>query len=137
MRKIRTIARLMFSEGQSIRAIALPTGVSRDAVQVTVERLRLAKFDQWPLPDELDDATLEAQLFPARAKPCLDRKITDDDCADIVARMAKMKWDRRNAHLDFQRRQNMTISYSYFCARIREFRSKHSVSMRQLHRAGC
>lgn len=136
MRKIKSIARLAYVEKLSVRAIARSLDVSRDSVQTTLDRLALAGLGSWPLPDEFDDEELEARLYPSTDTPTLARKLTDDDCAEIESRMAKMKWDLTNAHSDHVQRTGSTIAYSYFCELMRKSRNKRSISMRQVHHAG-
>ena len=136
MRKIRSIARLKFAEQRSVRDVARTLGVSRDSVQTTLDRLALAGLAAWPLPDDLDDAALEAKLFPSTGKAGQGRKLTDADCAEIEAQMAESRCDLRHAHSEFCMRTGSTISYSYFVEVMRKFRKRRKVSMRQIHHPG-
>ena len=79
MRKIREVLRLRHELGLSHQAVARASAVGVGTVN---RYLRRAAEDGlgWPLPTELDDAALEARLFP-RAAPVHDR--VRPDCAHI------------------------------------------------------
>ena len=62
MRQVREVLRLKFVGGVSTREIARRIGVAPSTVRETLKRLRAAGLD-WPLPDEMTDAALEARLF--------------------------------------------------------------------------
>src|SRR5437667_8720287 len=64
MRKVKELLRLRYGLRLSIRQIARSCSVPRSSVINYLQRARVAGLG-WPLPDELDDAALEAQLFPS------------------------------------------------------------------------
>ena len=64
MRKIREVLRLKWECQYSDRKVARSCGLSRPAVADYVGRAQAAGLS-WPLPDDLDESTLEARLFPA------------------------------------------------------------------------
>jgi transposase len=68
MRKIREVLRLSLGDGLSRRQVGAATGVPYTTVNDYLVRARLAELG-WPLPDDLDDADLEARLFPSVAGP--------------------------------------------------------------------
>jgi hypothetical protein len=63
MRHIREILRLKHEVGLHHRAIAKACGVGVGTVSEYVHRVRRAGL-VWPLPAEVDEAALEARLFP-------------------------------------------------------------------------
>src|SRR4029077_20807773 len=63
MRQIREVLRLQFASKLPQRAIAKSLGLSQGAVSGYLSRARAAGI-VWPLPEDLDDAQLEALLFP-------------------------------------------------------------------------
>lgn len=63
MRKIREILRLKFHQRLPHRDIARACSVGVGAVGEYVHRAARARLG-WPLPKGLDDAALEAKLFP-------------------------------------------------------------------------
>ena len=62
MRKIKEVLRLKFEAKLSHERIAAATGMSKGAVTNYVQRA-VQKGLGWPLPEELDEARLEALLF--------------------------------------------------------------------------
>ena len=62
VRKIREVLRLKAAD-ISDRQIAIAIGCSRSSVQRCLKRAAEAGLG-WPLPDKLDDAELEARLYP-------------------------------------------------------------------------
>ena len=71
MRKIREVLRLKHERGLSHRAIAQACAIGVGTVTLYLKRTAQQGFG-WPLPAELDDAALEARLFP-RPVPVRDR----------------------------------------------------------------
>ena len=63
MRKINDILRLNETCQLSHRQIAKSCGVARSTVAEILRRATAAGVS-WPLPVEVDDATLEARLYP-------------------------------------------------------------------------
>ncbi len=63
MRQIREILRLRHEKGLSQRAIARACGLGAGTVSEYLGRAARAGLT-WPLPAELDEAALEARLFP-------------------------------------------------------------------------
>ena len=63
MRQVREVLRQKWGMGRTIRQIARSCGVSRDTVTEYIRRAEAAGLS-WPLPADLDDAALEARLFP-------------------------------------------------------------------------
>ena len=87
----------------------------------------------WPLPDELDNTTLEARLFP-RAAALRDRPLPT--FAEIHRELARpgvtlqLLWEEyAQVHPDGYR-------YSQFCVRYRQWARRLRPSMRQVHHAG-
>ena len=67
MRRLRELLRLRYDAGLSHRAIAQACAVGLGTVTTYLQRATAAGL-RWPLPDDLDDAMLEARVFarPAR-----------------------------------------------------------------------
>ena len=63
MRKIKEVLRLKCVQGLSNRQIAKACGIARPTVGEYLRRAAEAGL-AWPLPADLDEATLERQLFP-------------------------------------------------------------------------
>ena len=63
MRKLREMFRLRHEHGLSHRAIARACGVGTATVSAYLKRAEQVDLG-WPVPQEWDDAALEAKLFP-------------------------------------------------------------------------
>ena len=133
MRQLREILRLRFEAGLPHRAIARACSVGAGTVSEYLQRAANAGLS-WPLPDDLDDATLEARLFAKPGPPETPRSLPD------------FAWTHREL-----RRPGVTLQllwheyvevnpdgfrYSQFCERYRRWSGKVELSMRQVHRAG-
>lgn len=89
----------------------------------------------WPWPDELDDASLEAALYPPTPPSRAPRP--EPHWARVHRELARHKgvtlqllWlEYREAHPD-------GYQYSRFCDRYREWRGRLDVVLRQVYRAG-
>lgn len=63
MRKIKDVLRLKFKANLSFRQIAANLKLSVGVISKYINAAEAAGLS-WPLPDGMDDATLEARLFP-------------------------------------------------------------------------
>ena len=77
MRKIRELLRLRLENRLPQRAIAKSLGLSQDAISAYLSRARAAGVG-WPIPEELDDARLEALLFPPLRGTSADQRPIPD-----------------------------------------------------------
>jgi transposase len=136
MRKIREVMRLRFAQGLSQRAVGSSLGLSIGAVNSYLSRARLAGLS-WPLAENLDDAHLEALLYPPPPDVAPDRRPVPD-------------WAVVHREM---RRPNVTLSllweeyrggsgardgfgYSWFCDLYREWVGRLKPTLRQVHTAG-
>ncbi len=76
MRRLREILRLKYDCGLSHRAIAQGCGVGAGTVSEYLRRARQAGLT-WPLPEDLDDAALEARVFPVASEAAGPRPLPD------------------------------------------------------------
>ncbi len=72
MRKIKEVLRLKYEANLSSRQIAASLKLSVGVISKYTQAAEVAGVS-WPLPDGLDDATLEERLFPL-ATPGRDSK---------------------------------------------------------------
>ena len=134
MRKIRELLRLRWEHRLSQRRIGQSLRLSQGSISEYLGRARRAGLS-WPLPDDLDDARLEALLFPPPPDVPLDQRPVPDWAA---------------VHRDL-RRPNMTLAllweeyragtangfgYSWFCDLYREWAGRLKPTLRQVHTAG-
>ncbi len=133
MRKIKEVLRLK-AEGMSNRKIAQSCGVSRPTVGEYLQRASRAGL-QWPLPDELSDATLEHQLFPDPPTPAQ----RDQSYPDWLYTNQELKRKHVTLFLlweEYRAQHPKGYQYSWFCERYREWTGTLDRVMRQDHRAG-
>ena len=91
MRHVRDVLRCHFVHGLSREAIARSVGIAKGSVTNILQRFAASGLG-WPLDPALDDADLEARLFPpvarAAAAPCPD--------------MATVERERRRPHVTLE-----------------------------------
>lgn len=135
MRKIREVLRLKhvanLSQRQIVRSLKLSTGVVAKYL-TAAERAGLS----WPLPDEMNDDALARALWQQSAMPHEPRLAPID--FSYVHTQLKHKGVTRQLLWEEYRTTHPTAGYSYtqFCVRYREWRSRLRLSMRQTHMAG-
>jgi transposase len=134
MRKIKEVLRLKWAQSLSNRQIAKACGIGRPTVGEYLRRAAEAGL-AWPLPADLDEATLEQQLFPP--PPSLPAPVRGVPDWSLIHQALKRKgvtlfllWQEyRAAHPE-------GYQYSWFCDHYRAWQGKLDVVMRQDHRAG-
>ncbi len=133
MRTTREILRLRWGQGRSLRAVAQSCGIGATTVHDIMVRATAAGLT-WPLPAELDDAALEARLYPPT--PVAQERALPDFAAlyrELKRRgvtLALLWQEYRQVHPDDG------YGYSRFCDLYRDWRAQLDVVMRQEHRAG-
>lgn len=132
MRKTREILRLRWSLGLSLRDVARSVNVSSSTVSECAARATAAGLS-WPLPPELDDAGLEARLYPAdarqRSRPLPDFKRMHAELRKKGVTLELLWQEYRAAHAD-------GYGYSRFTDLYREFCGQLDLVMRQTHQPG-
>jgi transposase len=133
MRTITEVLRLHFECGLSQRQIAQSCGIGRATIGEYLQRAVAAGLG-WPLPPGLDEATLEARLFPSAAKAEPTRPVPD---WAIVHRELQRKgvtlyllWQ------EYKASSPDGFQYTAFTDHYRQWRKHLDVVMRQTHRAG-
>lgn len=135
MRKIKEVLRLKYVHQLSERQIARSCGISRTAVTQYLMRARAAGLE-WPLPVELDDAGIEARLFPVVGKAKRGQAPTPD--FEQIQRELQ-----RHKHLtlqlvweEYKERHPDGYQYSRFCGLYRKWTKKQDLVLRGTHRGG-
>ena len=90
----------------------------------------------WPLPDDLDDAALEARLFARPAALAGARRVVPDWGAAASGTEEAGRHARPALAWSIARRIRRGTAYSQFCERYRQWARALKPSMRQVHRAG-
>ena len=134
MRKIRELLRLKYELGRSHREIATSLGIANSTVSDYVRRASAAGFS-WPLPEGLDDAALEAALFPAPPPSRVPRP--EPDWVQVHRELQRHKGvSLQLLWLEYRAVHPNGYQYSWFCERYRAWRERLDVVMRQVYRAG-
>ncbi len=133
MRKTREILRLRWSVGLAGRAAARSCKVSASTVHDVLARAKQAGLS-WPLPDKLDDAGLEALLYPGAPA---SRQRPLPDCAVMYRELRRKGVTLQLLWHEYRERYpDDGLGYSAFCERYRAFRKRLEVTMRLEHRGG-
>ncbi len=132
MRKIREVLRLKYKLRLTHRAVAKACSVGLGTVTLYSQRAEELGLT-WPLPAELDDAALEAKLFPSAAPLC---NRASPDCVGIHRELSRIGVTLRLLWEEYQAVYPDGYRYSQFCEIYRRWSKKLKPSMRQVHRAG-
>ena len=129
---IREILRLSFACELSGRQIAASLGLSRSAVWECIRRAHAAKLT-WPLPDNLDEATLYALLYPP-ADPATEKP--KPDCSYIFSELKRKGMTLSLLWEEYKQQNHDGYQYTQFCEIYRQWLKKTTLVMRQEHKAG-
>ena len=132
MRKIREVLRLKHERGLSHRAIAQACTLGLGTVSLYLQRTARQGLG-WPLPAELDDAALEARLYP-RATALRNR--VRPDCAYIHRELKRDGVTLQLLWEEYAEVHPNGYGRTRFFALYREWAQRLRPSMRQVHRAG-
>src|SRR5271169_2435196 len=134
MRQIREVLRLCVESRLPQRAVARSLGLSQGAVSGYLSRARAVGI-AWPLSGDLDDAQLEALLFPppsgtpADQRPMPDWGWVHGELRRPDVTLALLWEEYRAGAAD-------GFSYSWFCDLYRAWTGRLKPTMRQVHVAG-
>jgi transposase len=134
MRQVYDVLRLKWSAGLSERQSAHSLGLSRPTIASYVHRAQAAGLS-WPLPEGLDEAALEARVFP----PPPARGTVAHLAPDWAMVHQELKRKGVTLLLLWQEYKAQTpdgFQYSWFCQSYRAWAAHLDVVMRQSHRAG-
>jgi transposase len=135
MRKVKEVLRLRYGLGLSLRQIAHSCSISTSGVGDYLQRAKAAQLT-WPLPEEVDDAALEARLFPsATNSPVRGAPIPD------FARIHQELRSHRHLTLsllwqEYKENHPEGYQYSRFCQLYRDWEAKLDVVLRREHHGG-
>lgn len=125
VRRIREILRLQ-AEGFSERQIASSVGCARSSVQICLWRAERAGVG-WPVPAELDDARLDARLYPRSQPGVAVQPIPDFEW--IERELRRKHVTRRQLWREYLAQHPEGLKYTAFCVgssgnRVGNFRVK-------------
>lgn len=134
MRRIRDVLRLKFAQAPSERAIAASLGLGKGSVGTYLRRVREAGLS-WPLPDGLDDDSLELLLFPS--SPTVldpDRPVSDWAAMDKELRKRGVTW--MLLLQEYRVQHPVGFGYTWFCTHFDAWKGRVRPSMGQTHVGG-
>lgn len=135
MRKIRELLRLHQGEGLSRRQAAIAAGMPYATAADHLARAERAGLD-WPLPDGLDDADLEARLFvPVSERPPTELRPVPD-WSSVHRELRRKGVTLQLLWLEYRERHSDGFGYSWFCQTYRAWAGRLDRVMRGEHRAG-
>ena len=130
MRRIRDVLRLKFAQGLSERAIAGSLGLGKGSVGAYLRRAREAGLS-WPLPEGLDDDSLELLLFPASPTvPDPDRPVPDWSVIDKELRRRGVT--RMLLWQEYRAQHPGGFGYTWFCTQ----HPLHQLDLQLFHQTG-
>lgn len=133
MRRIREIMRLCLDLRLGQTQVAESLGISSSTVNRIMRRAKDANLS-WPLPEALDDSTLERLLYPPPEKGAAGRP--EPDWNHIHQQLKQKGVTLVLLWQEFKEQYPSGYQLSQFCEKYREWRSKLNISMRQTHKAG-
>ena len=134
MRRLRDVLRLKYEAGLTHRAIAVACTVGLGTVSSFLTRAKVAGLT-WPLPDGLDDTSLEARLF-ARPADVAGRDRTVPAWPELHQELKRPGVTLQLLWAEYRAAHPTGYAYSHFCERYRRWAQVLKPSMRQVHRAG-
>ncbi len=133
MRRIREVLRLASIENLSVRQIASCTGIVHSTVRGYLRRAAAAGLS-WPLPEDVDDATIDAMLFPTMEQSTSERPIPE--WAEIHRQLGRKGVKLTLLWREFKADHPEAHNYSQFAELYRQWRGGLDLVMRQTHKAG-
>lgn len=134
MRKIKEVLRLCWQSGLSARQAAGSCGVARGTIRNILARAQRAGLS-WPLPENLDDASLENLLFPSSV-PLAVEKRDMPSFEYLRSELARKHVTLQLLWHEYREKNPEGYQYSQFCLRYRAWRDTLDIALRQDYKAG-
>src|SRR5205807_6888995 len=139
MRKIREVLRLRFELKLGYQQIGRSCSIAVSTVHKYLRRAEAAGV-RWPLPEDWDEARVEAAVFPRSGFTPAAEKVatrTPPDFGAIHEQLRSNKYVTLQLLWEEYRQTNPDgYRYSRFCELYQRWRSKLDVVLRQEHKAG-
>ena len=134
MRMIKEVLRLHHVCGLSQKKIAALVKCSHGAVGDYLKRANAAALT-WPLPEELDDASLDKLLYPARP-PSKSGERPQPNCAQMREELKKKGVSLLLLWAEYRDENPLGYGLSQFCDIYKKFNEHLAITMRQFHAGG-
>lgn len=136
MRKLLDILRLRLESGLSVRQIARATRVSVGAVSKYLLRAQELGLTGWPLPEGMDEASLQQRFFP-QANLAPRTGWVEPDWVQVHIELRRKGVTRQLLWEEYaERHGENAYSYPQYCHRYGHWLSLQRRSLRMTHRAG-
>jgi transposase len=138
MRKLREVLRLRFELKLGYLQIGRSCAIAVSTVHKYLKRAEASGLT-WPLPEDWDEARVEAMVFPRREPAIVEKDParTPPDFAAIHEQLLSSKYVTLQLLWEEYRQANPDgYRYSRFCELYQRWRSKLDVVLRQEHKAG-
>ena len=138
MRKLREVLRLRFELKLGYQQIGRSCAIGVSTVHKYLKRAEAAGIT-WPLPEDWDEARIEAMVFPRRAPTIAEHNParTSPDFGAIHEQLRNSKYvTLQLLWEEYQQGNAEGYRYSRFCELYQRWRSKLDVVLRQEHKAG-
>jgi transposase len=134
MRKTKEILRLYFGMSLTRRQVARSCNISHSTVADYVRRAEAAGIS-WPLPEGIDEATLEAKLFPGKTIiVSLEKPLPQ--WTDIHKELKRKGVTLQLLWIEYKQQYPEGYQYSQFCELYQRWAETLDLSLRQEYRAG-
>lgn len=134
MRKTKEVLRLYYDLKLSKRKVARSCNIAASTVREHLRRAEAAGV-KWPLPEGLDDAALEARLFPEDTSPFhASQPLPSMEYLHQELRIKGVT--RQLLWLEYKERHPDGYEYSQFCEHYRQWTKHLDVTLRQEYKAG-
>jgi transposase len=135
VKDIRSILRLTFEQGLSVRAIATRLQLSKTSVSTYLLRAREAGLASWPLPAGLDDdQLLTGRLFRQRGRPARDT--AEPDWSGVSSELKRKGVTLSLLWQEYRESHPNGFGYTWFCGRFADFEKRSRPVYRSRHEAG-
>ena len=138
MRKLREVLRLRFELKLGYQQIGRSCAIGVSTVHKYLKRAEAAGVT-WPLPEDWDEARVDAVVFPRREPTIAEHNParTPPDFAAIHEQLRSSKYvTLQLLWEEYRQAQPDGYRYSRFCELYQRWRSKLDVVLRQEHKAG-
>lgn len=140
MRKLKEVLRLSFDQCMSQHQVAKSLCLSVGVVNKYIVRFKKSGLG-WPLPTDLDEASLSLKLKGIKLSPA--KIVLAEELGDVEINFLSIRQELGRKHVTLQLLYNesggklgLGLSYSQFCRRYQEWNKRIKPSMRQVHIGG-
>lgn len=135
MRIIKDVLRLKFEAGLSQRQISRSLNIGLGTVSLHLNRAKAAGL-RWPLPEGMDDASLERALFAEQLAPARAGYV-EPNYASMHEELKRKGVTKQLLWEEYKQIHGENgYQYSQYCQRYRDWVLTLKRSMRQTHKAG-